>query len=309
MSAKYLLAILCVVTCGGCATTTVKRLECEDECGLRFYRSKPYLLIKPADAAGPDKVSMSIEYLPDFKEEYVVQPYAGMGINETSVTLNPNGTLASMNVKLDSQFDENIKAFTDLAKAIPTGQSTPTNRMVQDVNPAITLTAYRVPLGLYEAVVSRGPDGCKRLYGWRYVGFAPFAQCPTESGGLAHTDCSEVLYGLVNIEGAMVFAELPEIASKQVKVNIVKTEAPDGKCDLEKVRAAVNAQLRKVAPMPLKELSSSTFKPTYDSKTNTFAYTVEGVAEADRAVVKSIIDDCVASIYNKNTTVTPTFQP
>ena len=87
--------------------------------------------------------------------------------------------------------------------------------------------AYRVPLGFYEAVVSRGPDCRKHLYGWRYVGFAPFNKCPMESTGLDCTDCNDShLFGLVSENNTLVFKRIDELAFDTITVSSSSSNSP-----------------------------------------------------------------------------------
>ncbi|QDT53014.1 hypothetical protein Pan44_10290 [Caulifigura coniformis] len=202
---------LCVFT-AGCAKTSIRRLQCENDEGVRFYRSKPYLQIEPAESA-PDHVKLSIAYLPDFTEEYVVKQCVGFGTNNTTVTLFENGTLQTLNADVDSKVTELLGQVPGLAGAFgaPTAAAGGPSKCADF---SMTVKGYRVPLGLYEAVVSPGPDCRKRLYGWRYVGFMPFSQCPTESGGLCQTNChADVLFGLVSTGDGFEFCSLPDLAS------------------------------------------------------------------------------------------------
>ncbi|HEY6563861.1 MAG TPA: hypothetical protein VIY86_05160, partial [Pirellulaceae bacterium] len=115
--------------------------------------------------------------------------------------------LTSLNVNIDSQFDENVGAVADL---VSSAASAARSLSATGESQAVTVHATNVPLGLYEAVLSPGPDGRKRLYGFRYVGFFPYATCPLESCGVACTSCGDAdLYGLVFEEGSMVFRPLP----------------------------------------------------------------------------------------------------
>ena len=87
--------------------------------------------------------------------------------------------------------------------------------------------AYRVPLGFYEAVVSRGPGCRKHLYGWRYVGFAPFNTCPLESTGLGGTDCnSSDLFGLVFEDDTLDFKRIDELAFDTITVTSAAANSP-----------------------------------------------------------------------------------
>ena len=91
----------------------------------------------------------------------------------------------------------------------------------------MAVRASNVPLGLYEAVVSTGPDCKKRLYGFRYVGFMPYAACPLESCGVEQTSCcAGDIYGLVMEAGVMVFRPLAEVPTHLQAERIKITAGP-----------------------------------------------------------------------------------
>lgn len=208
MKTTILVWLLVVAAFSGCLPrTTIRKDPGPRDRGVRFYRPKPYLFVKPMMAENKPVdgfVSLEQVTLPDFSEEYSIHVRTGLGTNETAITLDDGWNLTQLNVKLDSQFDENLKAAAELAKAIPTGGG-------GDREMKMAVRATNVPMGLYEAVVSEGPDSKKRLYGFRYVGFMPYSTCPIEScGAEQHTCCDDVIYGLVFEDGAMVFCPLSE---------------------------------------------------------------------------------------------------
>lgn len=204
-----------------CATTNVKKNPGPHDHGFRYYRPKPYLLIQPtlpgtADKFAPDElVSISLAWLPDFSEEYSIRIRAGMGTNKTTFKLQDGWNLTEVNVDIDSKFAENVKAFGELIKAVAPKGFLPTPS-ANEGQPAtaekFVVRATNVPMGYYESVVGKGPDGVKRLYGWRYLGFAPYANCPLEPSGVECADCeSQILYGLVFANGVMSFQPLNQI--------------------------------------------------------------------------------------------------
>ena len=224
-SSTLLAVILAAVTLTGCASTTVHKSPGPDDCGFRFYRAKPYLLLTPADAGKSHTYTLSITNLPDFTEEYSVHVNPGIGINNTELKFNDAGVLTGAITNIDSGVTPFIQAVTGLAGTVG-GLAEKRNDADKANLPKFEVKAFNVPIGLYEAVLGRGPDGTKRLYGWRYVGFTPFAPCPLESSGAACTTCTEMdLYGLVWMGDAMVFARLSDIAGDQVGV---KASAPKG---------------------------------------------------------------------------------
>jgi len=207
---------LLVLCCGCLPSTRIKKNPCNNDTGLRFYRPKPYLFIKPLiekDNKNPsDKfVEIEMQMLPDFSEEYSIHIRSGLGTNDTEVVLTEGWNLTKLNVDVDSQFDENFQAIaTGISKFIPSesGGGGGGNALA---GMRSTVPATNVPLGYYESVISRGPDGKKRLYGWRYIGFSPYAYCPQEVAGVdCQTDCQQrPLFGLVFENGTMTFKELP----------------------------------------------------------------------------------------------------
>jgi hypothetical protein len=214
--ATRLLAVLLVIhCCSGCVPRTlVKKNPGPDDCGVRFYRPKPYLMVKPAVNKNGEPIEgyVTIEptTLPDFSEEYSIHIRSGLGSNETSITLEDGWKLTGLNVDVDSQTDENLRAVAEIAKGIPTGGDFGASHRVE-------VRGMNVPLGLYESVIDH--DGCqKRLYGFRYVGFLPFSGCPVEMSGCHGASCDEgAMYGLVFDQEAnvMVFKLLHEISENK----------------------------------------------------------------------------------------------
>ena len=203
-------AVLALLSTGCLPATRVIKNPGEHDRGVRYYRPKPYLMVKPMvdDSGRPVEgyVTLQTEMLPDFSEEYSIHVRSGFGTNETSIELHEGWRLESLNVSLDSQVDENVEAIAELAGQIPmTGRGAAPESM--------SVRASNVPLGYYESVVSRGRDGKKRLYGFRYVGFMPYAPCPLESCGTEHRSChTGAIYGLSFGEEGMEFRPLYEMA-------------------------------------------------------------------------------------------------
>src|SRR5262249_25147711 len=171
-------------------------------------------------AESKNLVSISLDYLPDFAEEYSIHIRAGFGVNHTKVTLDKGWNLTSLDAEVDSKTAENINAIAALlgsvAKVIPSGATAPAMG-----SPRVLVSevpAYNVPLGYYEAVVNVDSCGEKRLYGWRYVGFMPFSTCPTNVSGLQSESCKDGnIFGLVSENGVMVFKRLGDLESTPVK--------------------------------------------------------------------------------------------
>ncbi|MFO0914890.1 MAG: hypothetical protein U0795_18165 [Pirellulales bacterium] len=192
--------------------------------GIRYYRPKPYLLITPLvverskkDSAAitpflaDEFVTIELQYLPDFAEEYAIDIRAGLGTNKTEVTLKDGWNLTGLTTDLDAQADENIEAMAGLIRSIG---SLPQLSAIErpagnDDKVSAIVRATNVPLGFYEAVIGRDACGRKQLYGWRYVGFQPFNGCPTTVSGQESTQCNDFdTYGLVFDNGVMTFKQL-----------------------------------------------------------------------------------------------------
>ena len=191
--------------------------------GIRYYRPKPYLLVTPAEATSgagrtatvtpvDNQVKIAIQYLPDFSEEYALDVRPGLGRADVSVQLEDGWNLVSIDQDIDSQFDENLSAISDVMKGVASvASATPPNAAAQ----TWFVRATNVPLGLYEAVLGTGQRGGKHLYGFRYVGFLPYSPCPVCPTGHESASCCDgtlALYGLVFEEGVMMFRPIGEIA-------------------------------------------------------------------------------------------------
>jgi hypothetical protein len=217
-STAALLCMLCWFALLGCTPRVIVRQSpTADDKGIRYYRPKPYLLVSALQkdtTASPDYVSITLDYLPDFSEEYSINVRPGLGIAEVNVGLEDGWNLVSLNQKLDSQTDENIKATGELLKSVA-GFASPNSGSAQAATrPIAQVPAHNVPLGYYEAVIGKNRSGKKQLYGFRYVGFLPFQACPIDLCGSATATCDNcMLYGLTFDSGVMTFKPLYEMAA------------------------------------------------------------------------------------------------
>ncbi|OHB80010.1 MAG: hypothetical protein A2W31_11085 [Planctomycetes bacterium RBG_16_64_10] len=201
--------MLLLPICAACTTTTVTKNPDDCDRGIRYYRPKPYLLIQPTDHHSDEFVTITLQYLPDFSEEYSIRVRAGLGSNQTNIALADGWNLTQIDQKLDSQFDETIKAVADLIKSVPIPTAAPARGAGE---PKIVVRATNVPLGFYESVIAPGADGKKRLCGWRYVGFHPFASCPgapCEAAMMSGDPAA--IYALIFERGAMTFRPIDQI--------------------------------------------------------------------------------------------------
>ncbi|TWU10708.1 hypothetical protein [Allorhodopirellula heiligendammensis] len=219
-----------LVSIAGCTPKVIVRKN-PDDCdrGIRYYRPKPYLKIEPAEIAisktetsiAPGMVRISLVYLPDFSEEYSISVRSGCGIADVGIKLEDGWNLTEISQELDSQTDENVEAIGSVLSAASGLIPTSANERTAE-NVSFTVPARNVPIGFYESVVGRDQCNVKRLYGFRYLGFIPFAGCPIEMNGHSHASCQDPgacgqhpagsLYGLTFVGGEMVFQPLDVMA-------------------------------------------------------------------------------------------------
>ena len=219
----------------GCATTVVKKDPGSHDKGIRFYRPKPYLLIQPAIeqslavktdegktvgavvANGSDRsFTVELKYMPDFSEEYSIRARSGIGTNTTNITLADGWNLTQVDQALDSNVPETISALGDLIQGVGNiaSQNVAPGRGSGSTDVKFVVQASNVPIGFYEAVLSDDPSGHKQLYGWRYIGFAPYSPCPIVSCGQVNESCgNSAIYALAFENGVMKFKSLPEVAN------------------------------------------------------------------------------------------------
>ncbi len=218
----------------GCTPRVIVRAHPQpSDRGIRYYRPKPYLKVEPAEVAVdktqtkllPGMVRLSLVYLPDFSEEYAIDVRSGLGIANVGIKLQDGWNLTEISQELDSQTDENTKAVASLLSAVgdvlPTSAGSGTTPQV-----SFTMPARNVPLGFYESIIGRDNRGCKRLYGFRYVGFVPFSACPLDMSGQASGCCNDPLsqlYGLSFVEGQMAFIPLAELEQRPVSTTTSAT--------------------------------------------------------------------------------------
>ena len=174
---------------------------------------------------GLQAISMSLQYLPDFAEEYAINFRPGLGSGQLNLTLENGWNLTSVGITTDQQTDEIIgsvasalSSAANAAQAFGFGSNVDPNRN-QPENQSLQPDMYgsNVPFGFYEAVIATGPNGKKQLYGWRYVGFMPFQSCPVEAGGSQRSCCnSGDIFGMVFINGVLQFQRISELPTTPV---------------------------------------------------------------------------------------------
>jgi hypothetical protein len=262
MTRQSWLCAFVLLSCGCTPALDVLRNPGPHDAGLRYYRPKPYLLVEPvaADAGGKDGAEkgcgprgdlfkISLEYLPDFSEEYAVNVRTGLGACKTKLTLEHGWNLTAVDLDYESKASDNVNAAANLLKAaVPDGPGAIARGSGQSNSTGAThqfcVRASNVPIGYYESVI--GPDPCsgkKQLFGFRYVGFIPFASCPINPTGGTTGCCADgsmPLYGLVFERGVMTFKPLGyEIQPDNTLIQVTKTEAHVEKAE----QTAMNANL------------------------------------------------------------------
>jgi hypothetical protein len=126
-------------SCAGIKITKINIDNTDDEEGIRFYRPQPYLFVGIDDYM---QKTASIIWLPNTSQEYAIQIKSGFGTVESSITLENDWRLTSLNEKRDPKIAEKVTAvFNALA---PFGTATvaiPGAAAVPDTDP--------FPVGLY----------------------------------------------------------------------------------------------------------------------------------------------------------------
>ncbi|OWK45821.1 hypothetical protein FRUB_02152 [Fimbriiglobus ruber] len=175
----------------------------------------------PAAPAASIKVTMQIKYMPDWNEEYSVRLRSGLGTGKLEFKLDDGWNLTSVGIETDQKIPELLNAIANLAgvaqgakpaAAAAAGQKKP-GVVPADANLFIVDTRPDVPLGFYEPIIATDTHGRKSLFGWRYVGFMPFAGCPVDVCVQPRTVTCDVaeLWGLVAATGSLKFQRLSEI--------------------------------------------------------------------------------------------------
>lgn len=260
------------VAATGCLPRTfVRKNPLPNDKGIRYYRPKPYLKLAPhlnpiTGEASATHVHIELVYMPDFSEEYSIHMRSGFGVNNSKITLDQGWNLVGLDVQLDSKTAENIEAVGSLLGSIAGKAAASLDDRRTSTPDGFVIAATNVPLGFYEAVL--GPSDCgKQLYGFRYVGFLPYATCPTTGcGGTDRFECHggpHELYGLVFESGVMTFKRIGEIQEGSQAVNTCRHPArmpgdkdPDAAKNRDDDRGMVPAE-----PVPANAARAATAQP------------------------------------------------
>lgn len=178
------------------------------------------------------EISMQLQYLPDFAEEYAIQYKPGLGSGKLKLTLENGWNLTSLDTEADQKTDEIIGSVASLIGAFPAPKAeiSAMNALKKPIE-VPRIYATNVPFGYYEAIVACDPaTGKKQLYGWRYVGFMPFQACPVDPSGSVPVCCDHGdIYGLAHVNGVLQFVRIGEIPPyPQPKIDIVKPKPNRG---------------------------------------------------------------------------------
>ena len=240
--ALCLLAMALVFT--GCARMVVRKHPGPKDTGIRFYRPKPYLFIGPNGPAKEEKtknenakaneeptettlslvpVSMRVEYLPDYSEEYSIKMKPGLGTTKLGVTLTDGWNLTSVNAETDQQYDEILKSVADLVGSI--GSLAGARDAKRDLAPDCQAESS-VPFGYYEAVLACNECGTKELIGWRYIGFLACLGCPVSASVHRQSfECGQdPLYALVFKKGALRMERMDSLLDCPSCINSERVE-------------------------------------------------------------------------------------
>lgn len=180
----------------GCARVVVTKNPGPCDEGLRFYRPKAYLLVAPSEDNG---ISIELKYMPDYSEEYSVRMTPGLNATTSfKPTLSDGWNLTGFESETDQNVDELIKSVAGVLPSMKVAAAIPS-----DEGPKA-----KVPLGFYESVIVADERGCKRLLGWRYVGFFPNTCATGCCSTVPATDCAtEPLWKLVWEKDGLVFEQ------------------------------------------------------------------------------------------------------
>jgi len=113
---QWLLALV-LLGSFGCAHLDIHKVDNRkdpDEYGLRFYRSRPYLLVTLSDKG----CTATFEYLPDYSQEYILHPHCWLGSLSLKPTLKDGWNLTAFDSTVDTKIPETINAFAGVMKNV-----------------------------------------------------------------------------------------------------------------------------------------------------------------------------------------------
>jgi hypothetical protein len=113
----FLLSLMVICGCAKVKVTPVDHDSPYSE-GIRFYRPHPYLLVTEKLTAQGHTLEGNIIYLPQKKEEYVIDVQPGIGKVDAKFKLEHGWRLTDFGEVRDSKAPEMIEAFSDLLPEI-----------------------------------------------------------------------------------------------------------------------------------------------------------------------------------------------
>jgi hypothetical protein len=96
-----------------CSHLDIHKTDKSDEQGLRFYRPRPYLLVTIGDKG----CTPTIEYLPDYSQEYILHPHYWLGSLTFKPTLTNGWNLTAFDSAVDTKIPETINALAGTMKS------------------------------------------------------------------------------------------------------------------------------------------------------------------------------------------------
>ncbi|WP_157605443.1 hypothetical protein [Schlesneria paludicola] len=168
------------------------------------------------------KVSMTIRYMPDYNEEYSIRMTPGLGIGKLDIVLQDGWNLTTVGIQQDQQTAAILNSVAGLISAVH-GGSPAASKDTKNASfngdssgggvEQIFDASRDVPLGFYEPIIATDQCGRKSLFGWRYVGFMPYAGCPVEPCiGTPTVSCDpHELWGIFATKDALRFQRLSEM--------------------------------------------------------------------------------------------------
>jgi len=113
---QWLLALV-LFSSFGCAHLDIHKVDNTkdpDEYGIRFYRPRPYLLVTLSDKG----CTPTFEYLPDYSQEYILNPHYWLGSLSLKPTLKDGWNLTAFDSTVDTKIPETINALAGVMKNV-----------------------------------------------------------------------------------------------------------------------------------------------------------------------------------------------
>lgn len=150
------LIALCVLC--GCSKVIVEQYNPTTYSdGIRFYRPQPYILVSQTkdDKGNLTGNSISIVYLPDPTQEYVIRERALLGTVSMKPTLTDGWNLVGLETTIDSKIPETITALVGAAKLgiAPGAKLAPGHDVEGTIKPGLYKLVLPTTTGALPAIV------------------------------------------------------------------------------------------------------------------------------------------------------------